>query len=253
MNIRILGAHNTESNKTRMNCILIDNKLVLDAGGLTSSLSLKAQMRLKTVCITHAHYDHVRDIPALGMNLYLNRGNINICATAEVYTSLTKYLVNDDLYPNWFKRSVFRFTRLEPYQSRLVDDYTIMAVPVNHPVPTVGYQVSGSDGKTLFYTGDTGIGLTDCWRHISPQLLIIEVTASNRYEESVGNGAKHLTPRLLYDELKSFCNLKGYLPQVLIIHMNPPLEDEIRSEIAAVSESLNCSITLAYEGMKFNI
>jgi ribonuclease BN (tRNA processing enzyme) len=236
-----------------MNCILIDNKLVLDAGGLTASLSLKAQIKLRTVCLTHAHYDHVRDMPALGMNLYLNRGNINICTTAEVYTSLTKYLINDDLYPNWFKRSVFKFTRLEHYQSQSVNDYTIMAVPVNHSVPTVGYQVGGSDGKTLFYTGDTGTGLTDCWRHVSPQLLIIEVTAPNKNEESIGNGAKHLTPRLLHEELTSFRALKGYLPRVLIIHMDPPLEDEIRAEIAVIAESLNCSITLAYEGMKLNL
>jgi ribonuclease BN (tRNA processing enzyme) len=236
-----------------MNCILIDNKLVLDAGGLTSSLSLKAQTKLRTVCLTHAHYDHVRDIPALGMNLYLNRGNINICATVEVYTSLTQYLLNDDLYPNWFKRSVFNFIKLEPYQSQKVEDYTVYTVPVKHPVPSVGYQITGSDGVKIFYTGDTGTGLTDCWRHVSPQLLIIEVTASNRYEESIGNGAKHLTPRLLHEELKSFRNLKGYLPQVLIIHMNPPLEDEIGDEIAAVAESLNCSITPAYEGMKLNL
>jgi ribonuclease BN (tRNA processing enzyme) len=236
-----------------MNCILIDNKLVLDAGGLTASLSLKAQTRLKTVCITHAHYDHVRDIPALGMNLYLNRSSIKICATPQVYDMLTRYLLNDDLYPNWFKLSVFTFTRLEPYQYQMVDDYTIMAVPVNHPVPTVGYQVSGSEGKTIFYTGDTGVGLIDCWQHVSPQLLIIEVTASNRYEESIGNGAKHLTPRLLQRELEVFRNIKGYLPQILLMHMHPPLEDEIKAEIVAVAESLNCSITLAYEGLKLNL
>lgn len=253
MDIRILGAHNTESEKTRMNCILINDELVLDAGGLTSNLSLEDQIRLKSVCITHAHYDHVRDIPALGMNLYLNAGSVNICSTVETFEALTKYLTNGDLYPNWFKRSVFRFIRLEHYQPQSVDDYTIMAVPVNHPVPPAGYQVTSQDGKVLFYTGDTGIGLTDCWRHVSPQLLIIEVTASNRYEESIGNGAKHLTPQLLHEELKIFRDMKGYLPRVLIIHMNPPLENEIRAEIATVSNSLNCAITLAYEGMKLQL
>ncbi len=252
MEIRILGAHNTESTKTRMNCVLIDKKLALDAGSLTSSLSPQAQTRLKAVCLTHAHYDHVRDIPALGMNLYLSRREVNIYATIEVYKALTRYLLNDDLYPNWFNRSVFKYVPLEPYQLKTVDNYEITAVPVNHPVPSVGYQIT-SENKKLFYTGDTGIGLTKCWQYVSPQLLITEVTSSNRYEESIGNGSKHLTPRLLQQELESFRDIKGYLPQVLLVHMYPPLEREIVAEIAEVAESLRCSITLAYEGMKIEL
>ncbi len=236
-----------------MNCILIDNKLVLDAGGLTSSLSLKDQTKLKAICITHAHYDHVRDIPALGMNLYLSKARIDICTTKAVYESLTKYLINDDLYPNWFNRSVFNFIPLEPREPQQVGDYTIKAMPVNHPVPSVGFQVKDNDGKTIFYTGDTGAGLADVWPYVTPQLLIIEVTAPNRYEESLGNGAKHLTPRLLKEELISFRNIKGYLPIILLTHMNFPLENEIAAEVAEVEASLKCSISLAHEGMRFKL
>ena len=253
MDIRILGAHNTETKKTRNSCIVIDDKLALDAGGLTSSLSLKEQTKLKAVCLTHAHYDHVRDIPALGMNLYLSKGKIDICATAEVYEALTRYLVNDDLYPNWFKRSVFNYIRLEPYESQKVGDYTVYAVPVKHPLPSVGLQIKDSIGVKLFYTGDTGAGLSDVWSRISPQLLIIETTAPNRYEESIGNGSKHLTPRLLKEELISFRKVTGYLPLILLTHMHFPLEDEIAAEIAEVAESLKCSISLAHEGMRFRL
>ncbi|MBN1366948.1 MAG: lactamase [Dehalococcoidales bacterium] len=250
MDIKILGAHNTESKKTRMSCILIDGKLVLDAGGLTSSLSLKEQTRLKAICLTHAHYDHVRDIPALGMNLYLSKARINICATKAVYGSLTKYLINDDLYPDWFKRAVFNFITLDNNKPQLVSDYTVKAMPVNHSVPSVGLQIKDSEGKTIFYTGDTGAGLADIWPYVMPQLLIIEVTAPNRYEESIGNGAKHLTPRLLKEELISFRKIKGYLPKILLTHMNFPLEDEIAAEIEDVAVSLKCSISLAHEGMR---
>jgi ribonuclease BN (tRNA processing enzyme) len=251
--IRILGAHNTEFKNTRMNCILIDGKLVLDAGGLTSGLSLKELTKLQAVCLTHAHYDHVRDIPALGMNLYLSKARINICATTAVYETLTKYLLNDDLYPNWFQRSVFNFIPMEHFKPQRVSDYNITAIPVNHPVPPVGFQIKDDEGKTIFYTGDTGAGLADVWAHISPQLLIIEVTAPNRYEESIGNGAKHLTPRLLKEELISFRKVRGYLPVILLTHMNFPLEDEIAEEVAGVAESLKCSIKLAYEGMKVRL
>ena len=46
MDITILGAHNTESEKTRLTSLLIDDVLAIDAGALTSSLSFGAQQNL---------------------------------------------------------------------------------------------------------------------------------------------------------------------------------------------------------------
>jgi len=115
----------------------------------------------------------------------------------------------------------------------------------------VGYQLS-ADGRKFFYTADTGPGLAECWNHVSPQLLIIEVTGSNKFTEwAVGGG--HLTPSLLERELKAFRELKGYLPRVIIVHMSPYLEKEIAAEIAKVAKALSASITLAREGMEINL
>jgi len=112
----------------------------------------------------------------------------------------------------------------------------------------VGYQVASPDGKTLFYTGDTGPGLAEAWPQVSPQLLITEVTAPNRYEE-FGCRMLHLTPSLLKEELLDFQKLKGYLPQVFLVHMNPRQEKEIEAEVEQLSGELGTSITLAYEGL----
>jgi len=149
-------------------------------------------------------------------------------------------------------KPTIRFTVIEPGKSEQIAGYSILALSVNHSIPAVGYQVISSDGKELFYTGDTGSGLTDCWKHVSPQLLIAEVTASDRFKEAAGNGG-HLTPTLLKQELIIFRELKGYLPQVITVHMSPGLEAEIESEIATVAAALNSPITLAYEGMRLHI
>ncbi len=71
MNIGLLGAHNCESQNTKLLSLLIDDILVVDAGGLTSSLSFAGQQKLKAVLLTHQHYDHIRDVPPLAMNFYL--------------------------------------------------------------------------------------------------------------------------------------------------------------------------------------
>ena len=94
--------------------------------------------------------------------------------------------------------------------------------------------------------------MADCWECVSPQLLITEVTAPNEYDEFAKESG-HLTPNLLKQELISFREVKGYLPQVVTVHMSPRLEEEIEAEIAVVAEELNNSISLGYEGMELNL
>ena len=256
MKIQLLGAHNCESQSTKFVSLLIDDSLVLDAGGLTSSLSFPAQQKLKAILLTHQHYDHIRDVPAIAMNFYLSGATINIYSTLPVYDVLTAHLLDGELYPNFLEQPqgnpTIKFTVIEPHKTEQIEGYTIVAVPVNHSVPAVGYQVTSPDGKIVFYTGDTGPGLIHCWERVSPQLLIIEVTAPNRYEELYKKRG-HLTPALLKQELAVFRELKGYLPQVVVVHMNPILEEEIKAEIAAVAKDLNSPITLGYEGMQLHL
>jgi ribonuclease BN (tRNA processing enzyme) len=256
MKVQFLGTHNCESQETRLVSLLVDDVLALEASGLTSSLSFAAQLKLKGVLLTHHHYDHIKDIPMLGMNLSLSGASVDVYSITSVYDALTAHLLNDELYPNYFKRPrsnpVFKFITVEPLKTFQIENYSVLAVPVSHSVLSVGYQITTADGKTMFYTGDTGPGLSDCWKWISPQLIIIEVTASNKLDDLCRRSG-HLTPNLLRHELVTFRELKGYLPQVVTVHMNPMLEEEIRPEIATLAKDLNCPITLGYEGMELRL
>jgi len=256
MNIQVLGAHNCESQNSKLISLLIDDALAIDAGGLTSSLSLPAQQKLKAILLTHQHYDHIRDVPTVAMNFAFQASTINIYSTQPVYDALSTHLLNGRLYPNFLEwpqpKPTIKFTIIEPGKPQQIEGYSILSVPVNHPDLTVGYQVTSPDGKVVFYTSDTGPGLIDCWQKVSPQLLITEVTLPNRYEEYARESG-HLTPGLLKQELTSFQQVKGYLPRVIAVHMSPNLEKEIAAEIAAVAKALNNSITLAYEGMQLHL
>ena len=256
MDIQVLGAHNCESQNSKLVSLLIDDVLALDAGALTSSLSFPAQQKLKAILVTHHHYDHIRDIPTIAFNLFLRGATINVYSIPTVYEALTTHLLNGRIYSKLLElpqsNPTVKFTVIEPGRPEQIEGYSILAIPVNHRVPTVGYQVTSLDGKIVFYTGDTGPGLADCWKYVSPRLLIIEVTASNRYEEFARESG-HLTPGLLEQELTIFREVKGYLPRVVLVHMNPELEAEIEAEIVGVAEALNSSISLAYEGMHIHL
>ena len=256
MNIQVLGAHNVESQSSKFVCLLIDDVLAIDAGGLTSSLSFETQRRLKAILLTHQHYDHTRDIPAIGISLFFQEATLNVYSIQPVYDALAINLLNGKLYPNFLEQPIenptIKLTVIEPHKPEKIEGYGILALPTNHTVPSVGYQVTSPDGKTVFYSGDTGPGLADCWQHISPQLIITEVSGSDRYKDWAAR-VGHLTPSLLKQELAAFQELKGYLPPVVLVHITPFLEKEIETEIAAVAAALDTSITLAHEGMKLHL
>jgi len=236
--------------------LLIDDILAIDAGSITSSLSLEGQKKIRAVLLTHQHYDHVRDIPVLGMSLFMGGAATRIYSIPPALDALARHFLSDEIYTDFRQKPeqnpTLSFTVLEPNKAETIEGYTVLPVPVRHGVPTVGYQVTSGDGKSVFYTGDTGPGLADCWRQVSPQLLIIEVTSSDRYAVWAGSSG-HLAPSLLKQELAGFKKVNGYLPPVVTVHMNPDLEEEIAAELAAVAEELDCPITLAREGMEINI
>ena len=54
MEIRILGAHNSESDTARLTSLLVDGTLAVDAGGLTSSLSFSEQAKVDNILLPTA-------------------------------------------------------------------------------------------------------------------------------------------------------------------------------------------------------
>jgi ribonuclease BN (tRNA processing enzyme) len=255
MKIKILGAHNTESRNTKHSSLLVDDILALDAGGLTSSLSFRDQLKIKALLLTHHHYDHMRDIPALGMNFYLRNKSVHIYTHHAAYDKMTKYL-DGEIYPVFQERPeaapALTLHVLEHYQKAMIDGYAVLPVPLNHSIPAVGYQITSPGGKTIFYSGDTGPDLSAVWEYISPEVLFIEVTASNHWSE-FARKAGHLTPDLLQQALISFLKIKGYLPQVIAVHLNPLNETDIKPQLAALAKSLGTNIRPAHEGMVVEI
>ena len=206
--------------------------------------------------MTHQHFDHVRDIPGIALNLFRCGASIQIYSTATVCDIIETNLLNGRIYPQFQRipeaKPTVRFNVIEPLKPRKVNGHNILAVPVNHSSTTVGYQVSDKQGKSVFYSGDTGPELSECWQSISPQLLIIDVTLPDSFEE-YARETGHLTPSLLGQELISFRKCHDYLPRVVAVHMDTSLEPKIRKEIAALSEKLDIPITVAHEGMRIEI
>lgn len=212
MQVRILGAHLAEVRGTRLTSLLIDGVLAVDAGGLTSALSLPEQKKVETVLLTHHHFDHTRDLVTLAANAgYYWQKQLVVHAPQYTLDIVAGGLLDGKLYTNFFEypskeKPTVILEAIEPYSRKAIAGYDVLAVPVKHSVPAVGYQITSPNGKNVFCTGDTTAGIEDCWRHVSPQLLITEVAGPDKYEDWLRK-AGHLCPRLLREELRQFCRL----------------------------------------------
>jgi ribonuclease BN (tRNA processing enzyme) len=250
--IKFLGTHNAESKDTNLVSFLIDDIIAVDAGCLASELSFSEQKKIRLILLSHGHYDHIRSIPAFAFN---NTDHVTkVIATSKTLNVLSTHLVDGVIYPKFTEKIPYfleepslEFITLKPYKPLNINGYRILGFPVNHTIETVGFEISSKDGKKIFYTADTGEGLSTIWEHISPQLIIAEVTFPNKLENRAKNAA-HLCPKMLKKELIEFHKIKGYLPKVVLNHLSPTYEEEIIKEVKKETKDLNLDIEVAYKG-----
>ena len=256
MGRRVLGAHNMESKHTRMESHLIDGVLALDAGSITRALSFDERQGIRASILSHRHFDHVRDPPALGLALRNTGVTVDIYGIQDTIEFVTAKLLDGSLFPDSLnfpspENPTLRLHAVQFYQEFKVLDYTAMAVPVPHTVPAAGFQIASGDVR-LFYTGDATRGLSAAWKHVASTTLLTEVTFGNE-NEAWALKVGHLTPRLLEEALVGFNEERGYLPRIIVSHMNPPWEVKIRSELRQLARKLGVEFLISRADMRITL
>jgi len=235
MRIKVLGASGSALPHHHLTSFLLNQKIVFDAGNLVSSLSIRAQKRIEHIFITHAHLDHIRDIPFLADNRITGNHpqSIHLYSLKEVLEDLKKHLLNHRIWPDFtvipsMHKSILKLHPLEEETPFFLNGYTITPYRVRHTVPAVGYLVE-REGRSFFYTGDTG-PLEHFWEKFSTkpfQVLIIEVSFPNKMKE-LALKSGHLTPELLLEDLK-FLNPKP--KRIYLTHLKPSYGQKIEREL----------------------
>ena len=234
MIVRITGAHNAESATTRLAGLVINGSIGLDAGSLTRSLKMDELRRVRHVFLTHRHYDHIRDIPALAFATP-NAGTLHVYGLPDTLQTLADHLMNDVVYAAYQNRNNddgtprAQFHEIEADQPISVADCIVTPRTVQHTAPAVGFQMD-CDGARVFYTGDTGPGFSESLIDAPPDLLMTEVTyGSDAADQAERNG--HMTPALLRNEIASLVRKTGWRPRIGVIHRNPAHDADIASQI----------------------
>ncbi len=236
MQIKVLGCSGGIGGNMRTTSLLVDDDVLIDAGTGVGDLSLEALLKIDHIFVTHSHLDHIAFIPLLlDTVMGLRKPPVTLHATQAVIDILQAHIFNWKIWPD-FNQIPNRHKPFLVYEAMSLGDKvtinhkTITALPANHVVPAVGYQVN-SGAHSLVFTGDTG-GSKDFIQAVNVinnlKYLVIETAFSNA-EAVLALRSKHLCPNTLADELLQLQSK----PEVFITHLKPGEDTTIMQEIAA--------------------
>jgi cAMP phosphodiesterase len=239
MQFRVLGCHGGETPKHRTSSFLLGDEVAIDAGAITSTLSLAEQTRIRSVLVSHPHMDHVRDLATLADNRCQQGGaTLDIVGVPATIEALRKHFFNDIIWPDFTRIDskdgpTVRFVEVQPNQEADVDGYQVTPVMVNHTVDTSAFIVR-RDGGSIVYGGDTG-PTDELWTRVNAlddlQALMVEVSFPNDQAELAYNSG-HLTPNTLTSELAKL-EQSDELP-ILLYHIKPTFEAKVLKELAGI-------------------
>jgi ribonuclease BN (tRNA processing enzyme) len=243
MQVKVLGCSGGIGGSMRTTALLVDDDVLIDAGTGVGDLSLDDLLKIDHIFVTHTHIDHIGFIPLLlDTVMGLRTKPVTVHATSEVIAILKCHIFNWLVWPDFNQipdpaTPFLIYNQINVGETLQINHKAITALPANHVVPAVGYQVN-SGAHSLVFTGDTAGG-EDFWQAVNAinnlKYLIIETAFSNA-EAHLAKLSKHLCPNTLAQQLAQLQSE----PQIFITHLKPGEDATIMLEIAANSSTKHC-------------
>jgi ribonuclease BN (tRNA processing enzyme) len=243
MQIKVLGCSGGVGGNMRTTSLLVDDDVLIDAGTGVGDLSLAAMLKIDHIFVTHAHLDHIAFIPLLVDTVMgLRATPVTLHATQDVIDILKQHIFNWHIWPDFNQipnrhKPFLVYQALTVGQTVTVNQKQMTALPANHVVPAVGYQIN-SGAHSLVFTGDTGgsKAFLEAVNAINNLKYLIIETAFSNAEAVLALRSKHLCPNTLADELTQL----NSSPEVFITHLKPGEDAIIMQEIAANAITQHC-------------
>jgi len=223
----------------RLTCFVIDDCVAVDAGSIAIALNGEQRNTVRDIIVTHPHMDHVASLPIFIDDLYPSlQEPIRIYATEEVIELLERDVFNWNVYPRFSDLKndygpVMEYIPIPIGAPFGVAHLNVVAVPVNHIVPTVGLVVS--DGQTsVAFSSDTA-ETDEFWKIVNEMkgldALLIEASFPDRMAK-LAHVSRHFTPASLGQELKKLTH-NGM--DIMAVHLKPSYREEIVEQLAALN------------------
>ena len=241
LNVRIqllpstFDGHGRATPEQRLTCFLIDDCVAVDAGSLAIALTSDQREQVRDIIVTHPHMDHIASLPIFIDDLYPTlKSPIKIHATPEVIELLERDVFNWNVYPRFsgLKNDfgpVMEYVPIPLGKAFNVAHLSVIAIPVNHIVPTVGLVVSDSS-TTVAFSSDTA-QTQEFWDVVNRvkkiDALLIEASFPNSMAK-LADVSRHFTPASLHQELQKL-NHNGI--DIMAVHIKPAYRDKVIAEL----------------------
>ncbi len=236
MKVKVLGCSGSEAIGHNPPGFLVNDTVMLDAGTITAALNIQAQSKITDVFISHTHLDHIKSLLFLADNIIGRiKKPVNIRSIPPVLDAIRTHLMNNIIWPDFTKipTAANPVLAYKPFPAGTpidVQGLNIKAIPMNHPVPAVGFLVS--DGKSsLLYTADTGPN-EGIWKEAAKARnlrgIIVDTSFPNSLE-GIADASVHFTPAQLHDDLTK--ENVGYDVPIYIYHIKPVHKRKVLSEL----------------------
>ena len=241
MKIRVLGCHGSQLPHFNTTSFLIENRILIDAGTVTPVLSLRQQLFIDYVFVTHAHLDHVRDIVFLVDNLYYagRKRPLTVVSSKGIIDSLRRHLFNNVIWPDFSRipsvaEPLLKFQTVSPGRKKQFGGFQVKALQLDHTVESLGFLIEHGK-KAVLFLGDTG-PTENVWKAAAAveglKAVFLETSLPGGMQETADKTG-HLTPVTLAAELKKMNRIK---PDIYIHHMKPQYASAIRREILSLRD-----------------
>jgi ribonuclease BN (tRNA processing enzyme) len=104
LEVKIIGCHGGVTKNYHATSILIDEKLLIDAGSVAQALDIVDQLKINHILISHAHLDHVKDLGFICDNCFgLRKMPFKVHCHKTVGTAIKDHIFNEVIWPDFSK------------------------------------------------------------------------------------------------------------------------------------------------------
>ena len=238
MKIRVLGCHGGATLDHRTTCFMLGDHVALDAGSLCAGLSMEEQLHVEDVILTHAHLDHIQDLPKLADNVSGRRTTpVSVHCAQPTAEALKKHVFNHVIWPDFCaipsaSNPTLKVKSHPPLRKFMAQNLEITFVAMKHTVDSQAVLVKCDSGIVAF-SGDSGPG-GGLWDQLNKlaniRALFVECSFPNS-QQRVADLSCHFTPSTLSAELKKL-TVSGF--PIIVHHLKPATYGETRRELRAL-------------------
>jgi len=204
LSVTILGSGTCVPSLKRSSCSVLmrtdDNILLFDSGTGTMRRLLEAGVEIFDVSFifySHFHPDHTSElVPFLFSNKYPDGSRRKKPLTLVAGNGFLKFYKNLKLvYGHWIELDTNLLNIIEldntNYDKRRFDNFKVESIPVEHNPESIAYRITGSEGISVVYSGDTDFSDNLVMLSKDADLLICESALPDELKVK-----GHLTPSL---------------------------------------------------------